>query len=65
MSKLFMMVGIPGSGKSYYLKNMTGDNCKVVSRDKIRFSIIKTITIYMINLQFQLFPVPRISNTTN
>lgn len=36
MSNLYIMVGIPGSGKSYYLKDKTN----VVSRDKVRFSII-------------------------
>lgn len=41
MSKLYIMVGIPGSGKSYYLKKITNDNnTLVVSRDEVRFSLI-------------------------
>lgn len=37
MSVLHIMVGIPGSGKSYYCK----DKEHVVSRDKIRFSMLE------------------------
>lgn len=41
-NRLYMMVGIPGSGKSYFLAN---NNLikpyKVVSRDQIRFSLVK------------------------
>lgn len=42
MPRLFIMCGIPGSGKTYlankYLKN---NNVRYISRDEIRFSIIK------------------------
>lgn len=42
MSRLYIMCGIPGSGKTYlankYLKN---NNVRYISRDEIRFSIIK------------------------
>jgi predicted kinase len=38
-----MMMGIPGSGKSTYLENNLGSflQPKVISRDKIRFSLLK------------------------
>ena len=38
MSTLYMMVGIPASGKSRFAKTLKG---KYVSRDVIRFSLIK------------------------
>ena len=38
MPKLYVMIGIPGAGKSYYVKHHLG-NLPVVSRDEIRFSI--------------------------
>ena len=41
MSKLIMMVGIPGSGKSTYAKKMRADYEVYVSRDDIRFSMVK------------------------
>lgn len=41
-NRLYMMVGIPGSGKSYFLAN---NNLikpyKIISRDQIRFSLVK------------------------
>lgn len=39
---LFIMVGCPGSGKSYFLNQKENllNNSVVVSRDKVRFSII-------------------------
>lgn len=37
MSTLYMMVGIPGSGKSTFAKNLKG---KYISRDEIRFKMI-------------------------
>lgn len=37
---LFIMVGIPGSGKSYFVKNNLNHDSIIVSRDNIRFSII-------------------------
>ena len=40
MCKLYLMCGIPGSGKSTWLKNHAGDGV-VVSRDVIRFSMVK------------------------
>lgn len=42
--KLYMMIGCPGVGKSTFCKNhitMFGDDVKYVSRDDIRFSIVK------------------------
>ena len=44
MSKLILMCGCPGSGKSTWIqnhKNFFKDNIKVVSRDAIRFSMLK------------------------
>lgn len=41
-NRLYMMIGIPGSGKSYFLANNNlVKPYKVVSRDQIRFSLIK------------------------
>ena len=42
-TNLWIMVGIPGSGKSYFAKNilMTDDSWQYISRDEVRFSIIK------------------------
>ena len=40
-SKLWMMVGIPGSGKSTYIKNMDCEDKNIISRDVIRFSMVK------------------------
>lgn len=37
---VYLMVGCPGSGKSTYLKNNV-DEKQVVSRDKIRFELLK------------------------
>ena len=43
MSTLFVMCGLPGSGKSTFLKNIskTYPNVEVISRDEIRFSLTK------------------------
>ena len=41
MSKLIMMIGIPGSGKSTWVKNNKTDSDLWVSRDKIRFDKLK------------------------
>lgn len=40
---LFMMVGVPGSGKSHFAKRMSNhmDNCIWVSRDEVRMAIVK------------------------
>ena len=46
--KLYMMIGVPGSGKSTYAKNFIeytrhkeGRNIVYISRDEIRFSLLK------------------------
>ena len=41
MRKLFIMCGIPGSGKSTFLNRITKPTSLVISRDKIRFSLLK------------------------
>ena len=43
MVRLFLMMGIPGAGKSTYLENHIGSflQPKIISRDKIRFSLLK------------------------
>ena len=42
MADLFLMCGIPGAGKSTFLKNrVKKDTSVVISRDVIRFSIVK------------------------
>ena len=40
MSKLFLMMGAPGSGKSTWIKRQLKDNDYYISRDEIRFSLI-------------------------
>ena len=40
MAKLFLTVGLPGSGKSTYLKNHCKENDVIVSRDAVRFSMV-------------------------
>ena len=42
MNKLFIMCGVPGSGKSYFAKKYLEDkNTIYVSRDEIRFSLLE------------------------
>ena len=41
MSKLIMTVGVPGSGKSTWIRNNKTDEMLWVSRDKIRFDKLK------------------------
>ena len=42
MADLFLMVGCSGSGKSTFLKNnVNKENSVIISRDEIRFSIVK------------------------
>lgn len=41
MAELILMCGIPGSGKSTYAKSFMNDKDIYISRDKIRYSIIK------------------------
>ena len=41
MSKMYIVIGIPGSGKSYYIRNHAKDNDVIVSRDQIRFNLLK------------------------
>lgn len=42
MADLYLMAGCPGSGKSTFLKNHINENTSIiVSRDEIRFSLVK------------------------
>jgi protein phosphatase len=41
MSKLIMMVGVPGSGKSTWVQNNKSETDVLVSRDAIRFAMLK------------------------
>lgn len=42
MNKLFVLIGTPGSGKSTYAKNyLINENTVYVSRDEVRFSLLK------------------------
>ena len=41
MSKLNLMCGIPGSGKSYWVRHHITDTDAYISRDQIRFSMLK------------------------
>ena len=42
MANLYLMCGVPGAGKSTFIKKRTRlDHAVVVSRDAIRFSIVK------------------------
>lgn len=42
MANLYLMCGIPGSGKSTFLKNHILDkSSEIISRDEIRFSLLK------------------------
>lgn len=40
MKTLWLMCGLPGSGKSTWLKNNIKDKDKIISRDQIRFSLL-------------------------
>jgi len=41
MSKMYLMCGCPGVGKSYYIKTHLKEGEKIISRDEIRFSMLK------------------------
>jgi len=41
MASLVLMMGVPGSGKTTYAKKMMGDYDVYVSRDEIRFGLVK------------------------
>ena len=40
MSKMYIMIGAPGVGKSYYIEQHKNPGTLVISRDKIRFSML-------------------------
>lgn len=41
MGILVMMVGIPGAGKSTYLRSWDKPNTKIISRDEVRYRLLK------------------------
>ena len=41
MANLYLMSGIPGSGKSYWCKKNIPEEAVYVSRDEVRFSMLK------------------------
>lgn len=42
MNTLFIMVGAPGSGKSYFANVLSSNiSAKIISRDKIRFNLLE------------------------
>lgn len=46
MSKVILMCGIPGSGKSTLAKGVKGPNSAYISRDEIRFAMVKETEPY-------------------
>jgi len=46
MSKMYIVIGVPGCGKSTYIQNHIQENEIVVSRDKIRFAMLKDTDDY-------------------
>ena len=40
MSKMYLMIGCPGVGKSYYIQQHKNPGTKVISRDVIRFNML-------------------------
>lgn len=46
MSKLFLMMGAPGSGKSYWATHHLSERDKYISRDEIRFSFLEENDAY-------------------
>ena len=46
MCKMYVMIGAPGCGKSYYIKQHLKDNEIVISRDAIRFGMLKDTDAY-------------------
>ena len=46
MSKMYMVIGAPGCGKSTYIQNHLKENEIVISRDKIRFHLLKETDEY-------------------
>lgn len=41
MRYLYLLVGIPGSGKSTWVRHHAGDDDDIISRDSIRFHLLK------------------------
>lgn len=55
MRELFIICGVPGSGKSTFLRNYVKESSSVViSRDAIRFSLLKEDSDY-----FEYEPIVR------
>ena len=54
MSKLFLMMGAPGSGKSYWATHHLSERDKYISRDEIRFSFLEENDAYLQKKQMYL-----------
>ena len=55
MSTLYVMCGVPGCGKSTWCKNNVPEDAVYVSRDEVRFSMLKPTDAYFSKEQERLY----------